>query len=80
MNARNPKKIFSNSRSSASAGSGKTYTLTGRYIALALESDDPASIVALTFTRKSAGEFTGEILRRLAEASVSDKAIDLLMK
>lgn len=74
MNARNPKKIFSNSRSSASAGSGKTYKLTGRYIALALESDDPASIVALTFTRKSAGEFTGEILRRLAEASVSDKA------
>ena len=49
------KPTFANIRSSASAGSGKTYSLTGRYIAIALEEADPASIVALTFTRKSAG-------------------------
>ena len=67
-------KIFANSRSLASAGSGKTYNLTGRYIALALEEEDPASIIALTFTRKSAGEFLGEILGRTAAAASSDSA------
>lgn len=66
--------IFANSRSLASAGSGKTYSLTGRYIALALEERDPASIIALTFTRKSAGEFLGEILGRTAAAASSDSA------
>lgn len=69
---KSPRKYFSNSRSSASAGSGKTYSLTGRFIALALEEDDPSSIIALTFTRKSAGEFLGEILKRTAAAAASD--------
>lgn len=73
-------KIFANSRSLASAGSGKTYSLTGRYIALALEEEDPASIIALTFTRKSAGEFLGEILGRTASAASSDSAARGLSK
>lgn len=73
--------IFKNERVSASAGSGKTYALTSRFIALALrETDpetnlpDPAKIAALTFTRKSAGEFLGKILTRLAEAAQDDRA------
>ena len=68
--------IFQNERVSASAGSGKTYALTKRFIALALkeidtktELPDPTRITALTFTRKSAGEFLGKILTRLADAS-----------
>ena len=68
--------IFQNERVSASAGSGKTYALTKRFIALlAKEIDaktklpDPTRITALTFTRKSAGEFLGKILTRLADAS-----------
>ena len=73
-------KIFANSRSLASAGSGKTYSLTGRFIALALEEEDPASIIALTFTRKSAGEFLGEILGRTASAASSDSAARELSK
>ena len=48
----------------ANAGSGKTYRLTTRYIEL-LERQVPAErIVALTFTRKAAGEFLDAIFER----------------
>jgi ATP-dependent exoDNAse (exonuclease V) beta subunit len=56
----------------ASAGSGKTYQLTNRYLAilgqahLAGEEPRPDQIVAVTFTRKAAGEFFEEILQKLA--------------
>ena len=53
----------------ANAGSGKTHRLATRYIEL-LERDVPAErIVALTFTRKAAGEFLDAIFKRLVEAS-----------
>ena len=74
------KPTFANIRSSASAGSGKTYSLTGRYIAIALEEADPALIVALTFTRKSAGEFLSEILKRTAAAAESEQEAKKLSK
>lgn len=66
---KNKRKIFSNIRSSASAGAGKTFNLTSRYIAIALAEGDPSCITALTFTRKSAGEFISEILRRVANGA-----------
>ena len=53
----------------ASAGSGKTYQLTNRYIALMaiqLKSGKgvhPERIIAVTFTRKAAGEFFDAIPR-----------------
>jgi len=53
----------------ASAGSGKTYALTGRYVRLLAEGAPPERIVALTFTRKAAGEFFDEILKKLADAA-----------
>lgn len=53
----------------ASAGSGKTYALTGRFVRLLAEGAPPERIVALTFTRKAAGEFFDEILKKLAEAA-----------
>ena len=53
----------------ASAGSGKTFTLSDRIIGLVAGGADPESIVALTFTRKAAGEFAEAILRKLAEAA-----------
>ena len=53
----------------ASAGSGKTYQLTLRFIRLLALGAAPDHIVALTFTRKAAGEFFARILARLAEAS-----------
>ena len=59
----------------ASAGSGKTWQLTNRYIAImaqALLAGDevrPERIVAVTFTRKAAGEFFESILKKLARAA-----------
>lgn len=53
----------------ASAGSGKTYALTDRYVALLAGGAAPERIVALTFTRKAAGEFFDEILKKLADAA-----------
>ena len=35
----------------ASAGTGKTYQLTSRYLQLVLEGADPRTILATTFTR-----------------------------
>ncbi len=56
----------------ASAGSGKTFQLTNRYIGLLLTGTPPPRIVALTFSRKAAGEILDKILGRLA-AAASDR-------
>jgi len=59
----------------ASAGSGKTWQLTNRYIGLmALQFRSgrevaPERILAATFTRKAAGEFFDSILVKLADAA-----------
>ena len=63
----------------ASAGSGKTYQLTNRYIALMAiqlksgEEVHPERIIAVTFTRKAAGEFFDAILVKLAKAASDPK-------
>ncbi|WP_438480112.1 UvrD-helicase domain-containing protein [Oleiharenicola lentus] len=57
----------------ASAGSGKTFALTNRFVRLLAEGAKPERIVALTFTRKAAGEFFDEILRKLAAASIDEE-------
>jgi ATP-dependent exoDNAse (exonuclease V) beta subunit len=54
----------------ASAGSGKTYALTNRFVQLLAGGAAPERIVALTFTRKAAGEFFDEILKKLARAAI----------
>lgn len=62
----------------ASAGSGKTFRLSDRIIGLMAGGVEPEKIVALTFTRKAAGEFADAILRKLAEAAKDPgKAADL---
>ncbi|WP_069961851.1 UvrD-helicase domain-containing protein [Lacunisphaera limnophila] len=58
----------------ASAGSGKTYALTNRYVRLLAHGAKPERIAALTFTRKAAGEFFDEILKKLAGAAGSEAA------
>ncbi|MFC1467632.1 UvrD-helicase domain-containing protein [Verrucomicrobiota bacterium] len=58
---------------SASAGAGKTYQLTNRYIGLLAKGTPPERIVALTFTRKAAGEIFDRILVRLAESAADDQ-------
>ncbi|MEX2027637.1 MAG: UvrD-helicase domain-containing protein, partial [Pirellulaceae bacterium] len=56
----------------ASAGTGKTYQLTNRYLQLLVEGVPPQRILATTFTRKAAGEIFDRILLRLAQAATSD--------
>ena len=45
----------------ASAGSGKTFALSVRYIALLLRGNHPNKILALTFTNKAASEMLQRI-------------------
>ncbi len=54
----------------ASAGSGKTYQLSTRYLFLLRNGEQPGSILATTFTRKAAGEVLGRVITRLADAAV----------
>jgi ATP-dependent exoDNAse (exonuclease V) beta subunit len=57
----------------ASAGTGKTYQLSNRIVGLIARGVEPERIVALTFTRKAAGEFADAVLTKLA-AAASDPA------
>lgn len=57
---------------SASAGTGKTYQLASRFVALLALGYKAEEMIALTFTRKAAGEFRNRILKAL-----SDGALDL---
>lgn len=56
----------------ASAGSGKTYALTNRFVQLLARGAAPERIVALTFTRKAAGELFDAMLRKLAGAAADE--------
>ena len=59
----------------ASAGSGKTYTLSKEYIDLLLQSEDRYAyrhILAVTFTNKATAEMKARILRDLNEKAKED--------
>jgi ATP-dependent helicase/nuclease subunit A len=58
----------------ASAGSGKTFQLTTRYLSLLARGASPERILATTFTRKAAGEIQGRVLLRLASAVLDPTA------
>ena len=77
LNAANP---HINATVTASAGSGKTYMLITRILRILLQGAEPGSILALTFTRKAAGEMQQRLAERLYElATVSDeKLLELL--
>lgn len=57
----------------ASAGSGKTFALTVRYISLLLLNAKPKEILTLTFTNKAANEMSERIYNTLLNLG-SDKA------
>lgn len=72
MNAASP---FPNTLIRASAGSGKTYRLSSRYLGIVAHSGRPDEILATTFTRKAAGEILDRIMMRLADAAASPKKL-----
>ena len=56
---------------SASAGSGKTFQLAHRYIELMARGVKPERIIALTFSRKAAGEIFDSIVEHLCKAATA---------
>ncbi|MGW8272922.1 MAG: UvrD-helicase domain-containing protein, partial [Thermodesulfovibrionales bacterium] len=69
----------------ASAGSGKTFTLSLRYVNLLLHGVDPGSILCITFTNKATNEMYKRILSllrylalELSPSAMNDEARCLL--
>ncbi len=60
----------------ASAGSGKTYQLTNRFIARLIAGEDPSGILATTFTKAAAGEILHRVMLRLSNAVLDQKSLD----
>jgi ATP-dependent helicase/nuclease subunit A len=57
----------------AAAGTGKTWLLTSRIIRLLLQGAEPGAILAITFTRKAAGEIHERVTERLLALAAGDE-------
>ena len=57
----------------ASAGTGKTWLLIARLIRLLLDGAEPGAILAVTFTRKAAGEMQSRLTERLSALAGMDE-------
>jgi len=64
----------------ASAGSGKTFALTVRYLALLFKGASPHKIVALTFTNKAASEMKSRIFETLKHLETAKELLEELSK
>ena len=66
--------VFKNEVIRASAGTGKTFELSNRFLRLLASGVDCETILATTFTRKGAGEILDRIVQRLAQAALNEEA------
>ncbi len=64
----------------ASAGTGKTFRLSNRYLELLYRDVLPDQILATTFTRKAAGEILDRVVVRLAGAALQPDALSRLSR
>ena len=78
MNTNQPPLTLYGNLIDASAGTGKTYQLANRFIALLAIGVPATQMIALTFTRKAAGEFLARIIRELAQAASSAKEAEAM--
>jgi len=63
---------------SASAGSGKTFALSARYISLLFLDQDPNSILAATFTNKAAIEMKQRVVSSLIDLEKNEVFLDVI--
>lgn len=63
----------------ASAGSGKTFALTVRYICLLLLDAKPNEILTLTFTNKAANEMSERIYHTLLHLGEDEAYLEAIM-
>lgn len=64
----------------ASAGSGKTFALTVRYIVLLLKGAKPSEILTLTFTNKAANEMNQRVYNTLLTLGEDEAYLDEIIK
>ena len=70
--------VFQNEVIRASAGTGKTFQLSNRFLRLLASGVECETILATTFTRKGAGEILDRIVQRLAQAATSQAGSEKL--
>lgn len=70
-----PENAFPDLLIRASAGTGKTFQLSNRYLQLIFQGWRPDRILATTFTRKAAGEIMDRVLYRVAKAAESPDGV-----
>ena len=64
----------------ASAGSGKTFALTVRYISLLLKGAKPSEILTLTFTNKAAAEMSQRVFNTLQTLGDDEAYLNEIIK
>lgn len=64
----------------ASAGTGKTFILTQRYIKSLHKNYDPSKILALTYTDKAAAEMREKIEREIRAESLNDDKLKVVLE